>query len=238
MKADEKDSFRTRIIEIRDRLIRCVIAASIGFAIAYYYSDKIFELMTLPLRQYLGPNGTFIYTGLTEMFFIYVKVGFFFGLAIAAPYIFYQIWAFASPGISRERKNYILLTVISCCALFMGGVFFGYFFVFPVIFQFLLSFANEHIIAYPSVKEYLSLALKLLIVFGIIFEVPVLVFFLSRIGLVSVHGFRRNRKYAILLAFIIGALIAPDVVSQFMIAIPFILLYEIGIIVAWLSGRK
>jgi len=234
MKADEKQSFQNHIIEFRKRLIRIVIAAVIGFAIAYYYSDKIFDMMVFPLRQYLG-NGSLIYTGLTEMFFIYVKVGFFFGLAIAAPYIFYQIWSLVSPGISQPRKNFILVCVIFSCALFMGGVFFGYFFVFPLIFKFLLGFANEHIVAYPSVKEYLSLSLKLLIAFGIVFEVPVLVFFLSRIGLVSVHGFRRNRKYAILMAFIIAALIAPDVVSQFMIAIPIILLYELGIIVAVIS---
>jgi len=237
MKADEKQSFQNHIIEFRKRLIRIAIAVVLGFAIAYYYSDKIFDMMVLPLKQYLGADGSLIYTGLTEMFFVYVKVGFFFGLAIAAPYIFYQMWTLVSPGISRQRKNFILVCVIFSCALFMGGVFFGYFFVFPLIFKFLMGFANEHIVAYPSVKEYLSLSFKLLIAFGIVFEVPVLVFFLSRIGLVSVNGFRKNRKYAILLAFIIGALIAPDVVSQFMIAIPIILLYELGIIVAWISEK-
>ena len=238
MKAGEQQPLGNPIVKFRKILIRCVIAALAGFIIAYIFSGDIFRLMTKPLMNNLGPDGSLIFTGLTEMFFVYVKIGFFFGLAMAAPYIFYKIWALVSPGIPEKDRGFILLSVISCCVLFIGGVLFGFFFVFPLIFKFLLGYASENITALPSVKEYLSLSFKLLIAFGIIFEVPVLVFFLSRLGIVSVDGFKRNRKFAILLAFIIAAFIAPDVVSQFMIAIPIILLYELGIVVSMISGRK
>jgi len=238
MTSVEQQPSRNHIVELRRRLIRIIIAAVAGFAIAYAFSEKIFQWMSAPLIENLGSDGSMIFTGLTEMFFVYVKVGFFFGLVIAAPYIFYQLWALVSPSIPRQNKSFILLSVYFSCILFIGGVLFGFFFVFPLIFKFLLGYADEHITALPSVKEYLSLSFKLLIAFGIIFEVPVLVFFLSRLGLVSVDGFRRNRKFAILSSFIIAAFIAPDVFSQFMIAIPIILLYELGIFVARISGGR
>ena len=238
MKAGEQQPLQNHIVEFRKRLIRIVIAAAAGFAIAYAFSENIFRWMSVPLSNSLGPDGSLIFTGLTEMFFVYVKVGFFFGLAIAAPYIFYQIWGLVSPAIPQRNRAFILLSVIFSCILFIGGVLFGFFFVFPLIFKFLLGYANEQIAALPSVKEYLSLSFKLLIAFGIVFEVPVLVFFLSRLGVVSVDGFRRNRKFAILFAFIIAAILTPDVVSQFMMAIPIILLYELGIFVAMISGGK
>lgn len=238
MKAGEQQPLQNHIVEFRKRLIRIVIAAAAGFAIAYAFSENIFHMMEVPLMNSLGTDGSLIFTGLTEMFFVYIKVGFFFGLVIAAPYIFYQIWALASPAISQQNRAFIIFSVIFSCILFIGGVLFGFFFVFPLIFKFLLGYANEHIAALPSVKEYLSLSFKLLIAFGIVFEVPVLVFFLSRLGVVSVDGFRRNRKFAILFAFIIAAILTPDVVSQFMMAIPIILLYELGIFVAMISGGK
>jgi len=238
MKAGEQQPLQNNIIEFRKRLIRIVIAAAAGFIIAYAFSENIFHWMSAPLIKNLGTDGSLIFTGLTEMFFVYVKVGFFFGLAIASPYIFYQIWVLVSPTIPPQNRGFIIISMIFSCILFIGGILFGFFFVFPVIFKFLLGYANENIVALPSVKEYLSLSFKLLIAFGIVFEVPVLVFFLSRLGLVSVNGFRKNRKFAILLAFIIGALIAPDIISQFMIAIPIILLYELGIFVAMISGGR
>ncbi len=238
MKAGEQQPLQNQLADFRKRLFRIVIAAAAGIIIAYLFSENIFRFMSVPLIKSLGPDGSLIFTGLTEMFFVYVKIGFFFGLVIAAPYIFYQIWALVSPGIPQQNRAFIILSVIFSCILFIGGVLFGFFFVFPIIFKFLLGYANENIAALPSVKDYLSLSFKLLIAFGIVFEVPVLVFFLSRLGLVSVDGFRRSRKFAVLLAFIIGALIAPDVVSQFMIAIPIILLYELGILIAMISGGK
>jgi len=239
MKVEEQPPLQNRLAAFRKILIRSFIAVAAGFAVAYAFSENIFRIMALPLMNNLGPEGSLIFTGLTEMFFVYVKIGFFFGLVIAAPYIFYLIWAYVSPSIPQQDRAFILFCVIFSCSLFIGGMLFGYFFVFPLIFKFLLSYANEHITALPSVKEYLSLSFKLLIAFGIVFEVPVIVFFLSRLGLVTVAGFRRNRKFAILLAFIISAILTPpDIVSQIMMALPIILLYELGIVVAMISGRR
>jgi sec-independent protein translocase protein TatC len=239
MEADERQAFRSRLIIIRDSLIRCIIAITIGVIIASIFSEDILNRLVSPLKQNLGPEGTLIYTGLTDMIWIYIKLAIIFGIILAAPYIFYEIWRFVSPGLKKTEKRSILPFVIISCMLFVGGALFGYFFVLPLAFKFFLSFANEHIQALPSVKEYLSLSFKFLLAFGVVFEVPVLVFFLARMGIVSVEGFRRNRKYAILLAFIIGAILTPpDVISQCMMAIPLILLYEIGIIVAWISGKR
>jgi sec-independent protein translocase protein TatC len=239
MKGEDKQPVQGHLIKIRNSLIRSVIAIAVGVSIAYLFAEDILRIMVMPLKQNLGPDGTLIVTGLTEMFFIYLKIALIFGIILAAPYLFYQIWTFAAPNLKQGHKKYILLSVFFSCILFVGGMLFGYFFVFPLAFKFFLGFADEHIRALPSVKEYLSLSFKFLMAFGIVFEVPVLVFFLARLGIVSVEGFRRNRKYAILLAFIVGAILTPpDVISQCMMAIPLILLYEVGIIVAWISGKR
>jgi sec-independent protein translocase protein TatC len=238
MAADEKQAFRGRLIAVRNSLFRCAGAVAIGVTIVSFFTDDILNLMAKPLKNALGSNGTMIYKGLTEMIWIYIKIAFIFGVILAVPYIFYEIWRFVPEGPKKAGAKSVLPVIIISCFLFMAGAFFGYIFVIPFAFKFFLSFADERMQALPTIQEYLSLSFKFYIAFGIVFEVPVLVFFLSRIGFVSVDGFRRNRKYAILLAFIIGAILSPDVISQFMMAIPIILLYEIGIIVAWISGKR
>lgn len=238
MVVDEKQSFRSRLIAIRNSFFRCAGAVAIGVTIAFFFAEDILKLIALPLKNALGPDGSMIYKGLTEMIWIYIKIAFIFGVILAVPYILYEIWR-AMPESAKKigAKNVILLIIISTF-LFMGGAVFGYIFAIPLAFKFLLSFANEQIQAVPSIGEYLSFCLKFFIAFGLVFEVPLLVFFLSRIGLVSVEKFRNNRKYAILAAFVIGAFFSADVVSQCMMAIPMILLYEVGIIVAWISGVR
>jgi sec-independent protein translocase protein TatC len=238
MGVDEKPTFRSRLIVVRNSFFRCAGAIAVGVAIASFFADDILRLIALPLKNALGPNGSMIYKGLTEMIWIYIKIAFIFGVILAVPYIFYEIWRFLPEGPKKAGAKSVLPVIIISAFLFMGGAVFGYIFAIPLAFKFLLSFANEQIQAVPSVEEYLSFCLKFFIAFGIIFEVPLIVFFLSRIGLVSVEKFRKNRKYAILMAFVIGAFFSADVVSQCMMAIPIILLYEVGIIVAWISGTR
>lgn len=238
MGAEERQTFRSRLIAVRNSIFRCAGAIAIGVAIASFFSVDILKLMAAPLKNALGPEGTMIYTGLTEMIWTYIKIAFIFGIVLAVPYLFYEIWRFVPEGPKKIGARDVVPIIIISCFLFMAGAIFGYIFVIPVAFKFFLSFANENIQALPSVQEYMSLSFKFYIAFGIVFEVPVLVFFLSRIGFVSVEGFRRNRKYAILMAFIIGAILSPDVISQCMMAIPIILLYEVGIIVSWISGKR
>lgn len=225
--------------ELRTRLIKILIASALGFAVCYWMSEWLFSLLMKPLLDAL-PGKTLIFTGVTEGFFTYLKVGIIAGIFLAAPYIIYQIWAFVAPGLfKREKKILIPISIISA-VFFVGGALFGYFVVFPFGFQFLIGkFSSDVIQAMPSIKEYLSLATKMLIAFGVIFELPLVIFVLARIGIVDHKFLRKYRKYAILGAFIVGAILTPpDVITQLMMAGPLIVLYEISIWVAYFFGKK
>ena len=173
------------------------------------------------------------------MFFTYLKTAFVAGIILVSPYIFYQIWLFIAPGLYKNEKKYVVPFVIFSTILFAGGSLFGYFVVFPFGFKFFMGFANEYIQALPSVKQYFSFAIKLLFAFGIIFELPVVVLFLARMGLVTSGFLRKNRKYAILLTFVMAAILTPpDVVTQCMMAGPLIVLYEISVLIAKFAQKK
>lgn len=242
---NEEDSSSMSILEhleeLRNRLIKIFIAAALGFSVCYWMSKWLFDLLMKPLVEVLNvEGGKLIFTGLTEGFFTYLKVGIIAGLFLASPYIIYQLWAFVAPGLfKRERRLLIPVSIISSI-FFVGGAGFGYFVVFPFGFKFLISnFTSEHIQAMPSIKEYLSLATKMLIAFGIIFELPLVIFILSRIGIVNHKMLRKYQKYAILGTFVVGAMLTPpDVITQAMMAGPLILLYEISIWVSYFFGKK
>lgn len=238
MKTGETRPIQGHLVELRNILIKSAIAIGVGIILTYFFAEYIFKAMTLPLRESLSGDNHLIFTGLTEMFFIYIKIAFFSGIILAGPYIFFLIYRYKASNLARKEKIGLLISATITSMLFIGGALFGYFFVFPQAFQFLLGYATDKISALPSAKEYFSLSFKLLIAFGIIFDMPVVVLFLSRIGLVTAAGLKAYRKFAILLAFIIGAIITPDVISQFMMAIPIILLYELSIFVAMVGGKK
>lgn len=238
METGETRPIQGHLVEFRKIFIKSAIAVGVCIFITYSFAEHIFKAMTLPLIVSLSGDNHLIFTGLTEMFFIYIKIAFFSGIILAGPYIFYLIYRYKASNLGRNEKIGLLISTIITSMLFVGGALFGYFFVFPQAFKFLLGYATDKISALPSAKEYFSLSFKLLIAFGIIFDMPVVVVFLSRIGLVSVAGLKRYRKFAILLAFIIGAILTPDVISQFMMAIPIVLLYELSIFVAWISAKK
>jgi len=161
------------------------------------------------------------------------------GLLLASPVIFYQIWRFVAPGLYRHEKRVLLPFALLSSLFFLGGAAFGYFVVFPPAFAFLLGYSNDFLTPMPAVREYFTLCLKLLIAFGVVFELPIFMVLLARAGVVDVAFLRRNRRYAILLAFVIAAILTPpDVVSQLMMAGPIIILYEISIGAVWLLGRK
>ncbi|MCP4683276.1 MAG: twin-arginine translocase subunit TatC, partial [Desulfobacterales bacterium] len=161
------------------------------------------------------------------------------GILIAAPVIFYQLWMFTAPGLYQKERKYIIPFVVSSTILFVGGALFGYFVVFPFGFKFFIGFANEYVKALPSVKQYFTFSIRLLFAFGIVFELPVVVFFLAKIGLVTPDLLKRKRKYAILMTFVAAAILTPpDVITQCMMAGPLIILYEIGILVARLAKKK
>jgi sec-independent protein translocase protein TatC len=180
-----------------------------------------------------------IFTGLPEAFFTYLKVALLSGIILSTPVIFYQFWVFVAPGLYEKEKRHMIPIVFLSTFFFVGGSFFGYFIVFPYGFKFFLGFASEIIRPLPSMREYLSFASKLLLAFGLVFELPLIITFLAKLGMVSVSFLKKNRKYALLLFFVGAAILTPpDVVTQVMMALPLIVLYEISIIGARIFGKK
>jgi sec-independent protein translocase protein TatC len=239
MENDEKQPFMSHLEELRKRLVICAISVGIGFVIAYFFAEQLFQILILPLKQNMKEGQQLIFTNLPEMFFAYLKTALVTGILASAPIIFYQLYKFVAPGLYRHERSLVVPFVISSTLLFVGGSLFGYFIVFPFGFRFFLGFANESIQALPSVKEYFSFAIKLLFAFGLVFELPVVAFFLGKMGIVTPELMRKKRKYAILLTFAMGAILTPpDIVTQCMMAGPLIILYEISILVVRMARRK
>jgi sec-independent protein translocase protein TatC len=235
---EDKIPFTAHLEELRRRLIVCAIAVGVGFLLAYGFKERLFQILVRPLTQVMQDGDTLIFTGLPEAFFTYLKVAFLTGLMLAAPVIIYQFWLFVAPGLYDKEKRLLLPIVLLSSFFFVGGALFGYFFVFPIGFQFFLGFATEHIRPMPSMKEYLGFAAKMLLAFGVAFELPLVLTSMARLGLVSVSFLKRNRKYAILIIFTVAAILTPpDVVSQVMMAVPLMVLYELSIVGARIFGK-
>ena len=239
MDDQEKIPFTEHLEELRKRLIVCFIAVGIGFVLSYGFKEKLFQILTRPLISVMQTGDKLIFTGLPEAFFTYLKVAFLSGIILATPVIFYQFWMFVAPGLYDKEKRHLIPIIFLSTFFFAGGAFFGYFIVFPYGFKFFLGFASEIIQPLPSMREYLSFASKLLLAFGLVFELPLIITFLARLGMVSVSFLKKNRKYALLLFFVGAAILTPpDVVTQIMMALPLILLYEISIVGAKIFGKK
>ncbi len=239
MNEDYKIPFTAHLEELRSRLIVSFIAVGIGFAISYAFKEKIFEILTQPLISVMGEGDKLIFTGLPEAFFTYLKVALLSGLMLSTPVILYEFWMFVAPGLYKQERRLLFPIIFLSSFFFIGGSLFGYFVVFPLGFKFLLGFASETIRPLPSMREYLSFSAKLLLAFGIVFELPLVITFLSRIGVVTVSFLKKNRKYAILIFFAGSAMLTPpDIVTQVMMALPLMVLYEIGIFGARIFGKQ
>lgn len=225
--------------ELRVRLSKAAIFFVLGTFACYAFAEQIFGYLILPLKATIGETEHLIYTGLAEGFITYLKLSAIAGFFVTSPFIFYQLWAFVAPGLYKEERRWVIPISLFTAMFFTGGSMFGYFKVFPIAFEFFAGFENEHIQLLPSVKEYLSLAIKLLFAFGFAFELPLFIFFLARLGVVSSVGLRKQRKYAVLMSFIVAAILTPpDPFSQSLMAGPLILLYELGIWLAHFFGKK
>ncbi len=237
---EHKMSLTEHLIELRKRLLRIIIALCIGFGVCYYYKDLVFDIITRPLTQVLPPNSHLVYIGLTEAFFVYMKLAFFASLLITSPFILYQIWKFISPGLLPKEKKYVIPFVLSSTLLFLCGVLFGYFIALPPAFEFFVSFNNQYLQAMISFREYLSLFVTFLLGFGLSFELPVFIFFLAKLGIVNSKMLSHQRKYAILIIFIVAAILtpSPDALSQILMAIPLMFLYEVSIFVAKFAKKE
>jgi len=232
-------SLMDHLKELRSRLVRILIMVMLGFFACYAVSDILFGELVKPLTASMPQGSKLIFTSLPEAFFVYMKVAFVASLFLTSPYIFYQIWAFVAPGLyESERRNIVPLAFFSAF-FFLTGAAFCYFMVFPIVFDFFMSFATDTILPMPSLDEYLGFALKLLIAFGAIFEMPLFAFFLARIGVLTAAHLRRWRKYAVLASVIVGALLTPpDVPSQLIMAAAILVLYEISILIMAAAQKR
>ncbi len=225
--------------ELRTRIFRILIGTFIAFLACYGVSDLIFTELIRPLVDIMPKDTKLIYTALPEAFFVYLKVSLLAAVVVSSPYIFYQIWAFIAPGLYSHEKKYIIPLALVSALFFISGTAFCYYIVFPFAFSFFISYNTEYVSAMPAIGEYLSFVIKILLAFGLIFEMPIFAFFLTRMGLINAKMMRRVRKYAILVVFIVAAILTPpDIFSQILMACPMIVLYEISIIVSALVAKK
>jgi sec-independent protein translocase protein TatC len=237
--SDGKSPFTSHLDELRKRIIRCIVAVLLGFLGSYAFAEQIFDILIKPLKAALPPESLLIYTGLPEAFFVYLKLSLFAGLFLASPVLLWEIWCFVAPGLYDKEKKYVYPFVIFSTVFFSIGASFGYFIVFPIAFKFFMSYGSESIRALPSIKEYLNFSCKLLFAFGVVFELPLFILFLSKIGIVNAKMLRSKRKFAILGIFVLSAILTPpDIVSQVLMALPLLVLYEISILVAKAFGKK
>ena len=225
--------------ELRGRLVRCCLAVMVGFIVCWAVVDPIFDALVDPLLKVLPEGSHAIYTTLPEGFFTRMHIAFVAGVFVSSPVIFYQVWSFIAPGLYEDEKRHILPVAFMSAVFFVSGGAFCYFVVFPQAFAFFVSYATDSIVAMPKVSDYLSFVLKLILAFGLVFEMPLFAFFLARMGIITAELMRRVRRYAILGIFIVAAILSPpDVVSQLLMAAPMLVLYEISIYVAVAFGKK
>jgi sec-independent protein translocase protein TatC len=228
------------LAELRTRIIRILLAWVVGSAAAWSYSDEIFRLLLAPAVAALGKGQSLQAIAPAEIFFSYVKCALLAGFVFALPVIFWQIWAFVAPGLYASEKNAIVPFVIISTGLFIGGAVFGYTQIFPVMFAFFTSYDTEWVKSAWTMHEVFKLTTSMFLAFGIAFELPVLVFFLAVAGIVDAPTLFRGTRYAVLLIFIGAAIItpSPDWVSQTLLGVPMVILYLIGVGVAYLFGPR
>ena len=236
----QQDSFISHLVELRDRLLRSIIAIGIVFIALFIYPGPgaIYDLLALPMIRQLPAGTTMIATGVVSPFGTPVKVTAMAAFLVVLPYVLYQAWAFVAPGLYAHEKRLVLPLIITSTLLFLAGIAFCYFFVFGRVFHFIAMFAPKSITPAPDIEQYLSFVMTMFLAFGLTFEVPVALIVLVRMGIVQIEKLKEFRPYFIVGAFIVAAVVTPpDVVSQLALGIPMCLLYELGIFMARIFAK-
>ncbi len=230
--AGTEQPFVEHLMELRDRLVRALIAVGIVAAALFFWPGpgQLYDLLAAPLVSHLPQGATMIATSVISPFMVPLKILLLAAFLVALPFVLYQVWAFVAPGLYSHEKRLVLPLVVSSTLLFFAGVACCYFFVFGQVFAFIQSFAPQSITAAPDIEAYLGFVMTMFLAFGLAFEVPIAVVVLARMGVVSVAKLKSFRGYFVVGAFIVAAIVTPpDVVSQLALAIPMCLLYEVGI---------
>jgi sec-independent protein translocase protein TatC len=233
-----QESFLSHLVELRNRLVWSLIAVVVVFVCLVPWAKDIYHLLSEPMLAQLPKGGRMIATEITSPFFIPFKVTFLAAVVIALPILLYQTWAFVAPGLYAHEKRLVAPLVIASTLLFLCGMAFAYFLVFPTVFRVMQAFTPAGVEWMPDIGTYLSFVTNMFLAFGVTFEVPIVVILLVRMGVVSVKKLRQIRPYVIVCAFIVAAVVTPpDVTSQVLLALPLCLLYEVGLVVASLMVR-
>ncbi|MBI4966320.1 MAG: twin-arginine translocase subunit TatC [Desulfomonile tiedjei] len=233
-------SFLDHLGELRVRLVRAAIAIAIGFGVCIYFGERLFSLLAAPIMKLLPKDASLVFTALTDPFFVYLKVAFIAGLFLALPFVLYQIWLFVRPGLhTHERKLAAPFIMVATLLFYLGGMF-AYFLVFPAAFKFFLSYTTPELKPMLAIKEFVSLVMLLMLAFGAIFETPIIILFLGLLGIFSSDTLKKGRRYFIVIAFVIAAVLTPtpDVLNQTLMAVPLMLFYEVGIHLLAIFERK
>jgi sec-independent protein translocase protein TatC len=233
------ETFISHLIELRERLLRIVMGLVLVFLCLYPFANKIYTLLAHPLLAKLPAGGHMIATAVTTPFFVPMKVAMLAAFVISLPHTLYQVWAFVAPGLYTHERRFMAPLIVASTLLFIVGMAFAYFLVFPVVFGFITNTAPEGVAVMTDIGSYLDFVITLFMAFGMAFEVPVAVVLLVKFGMVNIKTLKEIRSYVIVGAFVLGAIFTPpDVISQIMLAVPLWLLYEVGILAAGLVDAK
>jgi sec-independent protein translocase protein TatC len=235
-----KMSFLDHLDELRRRIIYALLSVGIGFVIAFFFIDNIFDFVMRPMQQLLPPGGTLVYTDPTEAFMLYIKIALISGLLLASPAVFTQVWLFVAPGLYAHEKKWAIPFVVMSSFFFILGAWFSHAVVFPITWRFFVGFTSDIVTFMPRIEPAFSIYLRLILALGITFQLPTLVLFLARMGMITPRFMIRNFKYAVLLIIIAAAVLSPDGGGVGLVAMggPVVLLYVFSIGLAWAFGRK
>jgi sec-independent protein translocase protein TatC len=225
--------------ELRRRLAWSIAAIFVGFLLCWYWAPPIFAWLSVPITQFLPPGEKLAFTGLVDPFMLYMKVALLAGIFLASPVVLYQFWLFVSPALYRHERSIAVPFIVFTTVFFVGGGYFGYKIAFPMVVHFLLQ-VGQDFRQVVTINEYFSMASKVILGLGLVFELPVLILLLSRLGIVTHRFLLRHFRWAVLVIFIVAAVITPtpDIPTQCVFALPMVALYLLGVLVAWIFGKK